>query len=200
MRGRKGPYLLMLIGLATCFSSCSHSPSPGGSFANGPISNGPASHANIHMMDQQPSDEGSFLAQPVSGNPSEGPNNNIPIPASIDLNAPSNDNGVGKFTVVKLTALNNVMANKGEQLFQVNCAACHAITADRVIGPGLKGVTGLRTPQWIMNMITNPSGMTASDPLAKALLQMYAVQMAESVTNAQAREILEYLRANDAAK
>jgi hypothetical protein len=178
--------------------SCNNQPSSAeGSFANGPASNGPASNSNIHMMDQQATDEGSFPDLVNSENLSENPAN---IPESINLNIFSEDKGVGKFNNLKLTGLNKNMASEGDVLFHANCAACHSITADRLVGPGLKGITAIRTPEWIMNMVTNPAGMTSNDSIAKALLQVYSVQMAVSVTNDQARKILEYLRNNDELK
>ena len=31
-------------------------------------------------------------------------------------------------------------AEKGKTLFTNNCAQCHAVTGDKVVGPGLKGI------------------------------------------------------------
>jgi len=199
MRNKWAAIFFMVIMATSIFSCNQHSTLEIGSFANGPFSNGPASNSNIHFMDQQASDEGTFPVQVITEGPSVGPVN-IPDPATINVNVLSEDKGIGKFTNISLTALNEAMAADGEQLFEANCAGCHSATDERIVGPGLKGVTTIRTPEWIMNMITNSAGMTSEDPIGKALLQKYAVQMAVSVTNDQARKILEYLRENDGTK
>lgn len=120
--------------------------------------------------------------------------------ATVDVNAKSNDKGIGRFDHVKLDPLNEAMAAKGEKLFEVNCSACHKTTGDRLVGPGLKGITTIRTPEWIMNMVTNPAEMTQKDPIAKALLEEYLTQMSVSISDEDARSILEFLRKNDGEK
>lgn len=124
--------------------------------------------------------------------------------SNIDVNAPSDDKGVGKFTneTIKMGPVDAAMAAKGKQLFQTSCTACHTPTDQKLIGPGLKNITKIRTPNWILNMITDPAKMTASDPIAKELLsQMNGVQMTnQNVGDDGARAILEFLRQNDGAK
>ncbi|MNZ88187.1 Cytochrome c2 iso-2 [compost metagenome] len=93
------------------------------------------------------------------------------------------------------------MATKGKSVFEAKCSACHKTDDQKIVGPGLKGVTERRTPEWIMNMITNPEEMTKKDPVAKALLEEHLTQMTfQNVTDDEARDILEYLRQNDGAK
>ena len=136
-----------------------------------------------------------------------------PIPAAkapagseaggIDVNAPSDSKGVGKFTDVKVgKTVDAALAAKGKTLFQTSCTACHTATDQRLIGPGLKGITKIRTPEWIMNMITDPTKMTHNDAIAKALLEEFNnVQMAnQNVGDDGARAILEFLRQNDGVK
>lgn len=108
--------------------------------------------------------------------------------------APTNK-GVGPITSIALAeTIDEAMAKKGEELFTAKCTACHKIEA-RYVGPGLAGVTAKRTPEWIMNMIMVPEKMTAEDPDAKALLAEYIAPMAnQSVTEEEARALLEYLR------
>ena len=36
-------------------------------------------------------------------------------------------------------------AEKGKSLFTNNCAQCHAVTDEKVVGPGLKGIEEPRT-------------------------------------------------------
>ncbi|MCO4293946.1 cytochrome c [Solitalea sp. MAHUQ-68] len=121
--------------------------------------------------------------------------------AAVDTKAHSDSKGVGKFTEVKIEALNTDLAKNGETVFTAKCSACHKTTDQKVVGPGLKGVTERRTPEWIMNMITNPTEMTKSDPVAKALLEEHLTQMTfQNVTDDETRQILEFLRQNDGAK
>lgn len=122
---------------------------------------------------------------------------------AIDIDAPSDSKGVGKFTSVKVGAtVDKAMAAKGKELFQTSCTACHMTTDKRLVGPGLKGITKIRTPEWIMNMITNPLEMTHKDPVAEALLADFNnIQMTnQNVGDDGARSILEFLRQNDGVK
>jgi cytochrome c len=122
---------------------------------------------------------------------------------AIDVNAKSDSKGVGKFanaTIKVGPGIDAAMAAKGKAIFQTSCTACHTATTQKLIGPGLKGITDIRTPQWIMNMISDPVKMTHGDPVAEALLQQEnGVQMTnQNVGDDGAREILEFLRQNDA--
>lgn len=121
-----------------------------------------------------------------------------PDAGPVDTKAKSDSKGVGKFTSVEVGAIDAEMAKKGEAIFTSKCAACHQTTDAKVVGPGLKGVTERRTPEWIMNMITNPEEMTKSDPVAKALFEEHLVQMTfQNVSDDESRSILEFLREND---
>lgn len=118
--------------------------------------------------------------------------------ATADPAAKSDSKGVGKFTSVQLGAIDAGMAEKGKAVFTSKCSACHKVTTDRVVGPGLKGVTERRTPEWIMNQITNPLEMEQKDPVGKALLAQYLTQMTfQNVTDEETRQVLEYFRQND---
>lgn len=117
---------------------------------------------------------------------------------AIDINAKSDSKGVGKFTDVKVGKLDAALATKGKSLFENKCTACHKPTDEKEIGPGLKGITTIRTPEWILNMMTNPNEMTDKDPVAKALLAEFHTQMTfQNVSDEEARAILEFLRQND---
>lgn len=118
--------------------------------------------------------------------------------ADIDPAAKSDSKGVGKFTSVKLGPIDPAMAEKGQTVFAAKCAACHKTTDQKVVGPGLLGVTKRRTPEWIMNQITNPLEMEQKDPVGQALLAKHLTQMTfQNVTDDETRQILEYLRKND---
>lgn len=106
--------------------------------------------------------------------------------------------GVGRFKEITLAAIDPAFSEKGKSIFESKCSACHKTTAQKVVGPGLKGITGKRTPAWILNMITNPLEMTQKDPIAKGLLEEHLTQMTfQDVSDDDAKAILEFLRAND---
>lgn len=117
----------------------------------------------------------------------------------IDPDVKSDGKGVGKFTDVTVDAnIDAEMAKRGQAIFESKCTPCHKTSEEKLVGPGLKNITNLRTPEWIMNMITNPEEMTKKDPVAKALFEKHLVQMTfQNVDDEQTREIYEYLRKND---
>lgn len=120
-----------------------------------------------------------------------------------DPNAPAPDNGlgVGPVKTVDVSKFDAALAETGKGLFEAKCTACHRLTDEKVVGPGLKGVTERRKPEWIMNMIINPTEMTQKDPQAKELLATHLTQMTnQNVEEKDARALLEYLRQNDGAK
>lgn len=118
--------------------------------------------------------------------------------ADVDVKAKSESKGLGKFTDVKMDAINPAIAEKGLVVFNAKCAACHKTTDQTIVGPGLLGVTKRRTPEWIMNQITNPVEMEAKDPVGQALLAKHMTQMTfQNVTDEESRQILEYFRKND---
>lgn len=127
------------------------------------------------------------------------------IPSGTTENGnPSYDpkRGEGKFTKVDIGAtLDNAMATSGEKVFGVKCSSCHKTTEEKLVGPGWKGVTTRRTPEWIMNFITNTDAMIDKDPEAQAQLEICLVRMPnQSLTDDDARSLLEFMRKNDGIK
>jgi len=107
--------------------------------------------------------------------------------------------GVGEVKNVTLnTPLKAAMVEKGKAIYDLKCAACHKLTDQRVVGPGWKGVTGRRKPEWIMNMATNADVMLESDPTAQALLKECLVRMPnQNLSIGDARDVLEFMFSND---
>ncbi|TVR77885.1 MAG: cytochrome c [Saprospirales bacterium] len=108
--------------------------------------------------------------------------------------------GVGEVTKVELTdPLDQSMIRRGKQISDVKCAACHKYeTEERLVGPGYLNVTNRRSPEWIMNMITNVDVMLDEDPVARAMLEECLVRMPnQNISIDEARDILEFLRFND---
>jgi mono/diheme cytochrome c family protein len=120
-----------------------------------------------------------------------------PTPADIIAKQPE-VHGVEVKTVELTKPLKQDWVAKGKATYDTKCLACHKLTADRVVGPGWAGVTKRRQPVWIMNMITNVDMMLAQDAEAQKLLEMCLVRMPNmNVTVDEARQLLEFMRAND---
>ncbi len=89
-------------------------------------------------------------------------------------------------------------AEKGKALFTNNCAQCHAVTEEIVVGPGLKGVR-TRTPgvDWLHKWIRNPQVVIATgDPYAVQVYNKFnKVQMPAfpNFTDADIDGILAYI-------
>lgn len=112
--------------------------------------------------------------------------------------------GEGNFSEENLkidATLNGAFADAGEKAAGVKCTSCHKLSEERLVGPGWKGVTQRRTHHWIMNFITNPDPMIDKDPELQAQLELCLVRMPnQSLTEAEARNILEFMRKNDGVK
>jgi len=110
-----------------------------------------------------------------------------------------NNKGVGRFRDIKLQLpLNEVMVAKGKAIYQSKCFACHKLTSEMLVGPGWAGVTTRRTPEWVMNWITNTRVMLDKDLAAQAELAICLIRMPnQDLTDDQARNLLEFMRQND---
>lgn len=109
--------------------------------------------------------------------------------------------GIGPVKSVDVSKFDAALADKGKAIFEGKCSACHQLSEQKIVGPGLKGVTERRKPEWIMNMIINPTEMTQKDPEAKKLLAEHLTQMTnQDINETDARALLEYMRQNDGAK
>ena len=107
--------------------------------------------------------------------------------------------GVGKFKNVELThPLDEKMIAQGKSVYDMKCASCHKLTEEKLVGPGWKGVTDRRTPEWIMNFCTNVDEMIEKDTAAQRMLEECLVRMPnQSLTETDARGVLEFMRKND---
>jgi len=127
-----------------------------------------------------------------------------PAPAEKTAEAESYDpkRGLGKFSTVELGAtLDQAMAAEGLKTAEVKCTSCHKPTDEKLVGPGWKGVTKRRAPEWIMNFITNPDPMIDKDPELQAQLELCMIRMPnQGLNDTEARSILEYMRQNDGVK
>lgn len=117
------------------------------------------------------------------------------------LTAFQQENGIGPVTEpMELAALDEELAEKGEELFKTNCSACHKLD-ERYVGPAQRDLVERRSPEYIMNMILNPAEMLEKHPEAKKMLAKFMTPMPnQNVSREEARAILEYFRYMDAHK
>lgn len=119
-----------------------------------------------------------------------------PIAEKADPNDWKANKGIGPIQEITLSSeIDNDLSEKGKAVFELKCSACHK-TNKKYIGPSPQNILERRTPEWVMNMILNPGGMVAEDPIAKQLLVEYnGTPMAnQNLTEEEARAILEYFR------
>ncbi len=109
--------------------------------------------------------------------------------------------GEGKWTAENIgvtDALDAAKAESGQKITEVKCSSCHKMTEERLVGPGWAGVTKRRTGEWIMNFISDPDPMIEKDPVVQAQLELCLVRMPnQNLSDAEARDIYEYMRKND---
>ena len=107
--------------------------------------------------------------------------------------------GIGEIKEVTLNdPLKADMVDRGKAIYDMKCAACHKLTDQRVVGPGWKGLTDRRRPEWIMNMTTNVEVMLEEDPAAQELLKECLVRMPnQNLSIGDARDVLEFIYMND---
>ena len=129
----------------------------------------------------------------------EAPKSMVADPESYDPKR-----GEGKWTTENINlgaTLDAAMAAEGEKISGVKCTSCHKMTEEKLVGPGWKGATLKRTPEWIMNFITNPDPMIDKDPEVQAMLELCLVRMPnQNLSDTDARNILEYMRKIDGVK
>lgn len=110
--------------------------------------------------------------------------------------------GIGQVKNVTLESpLDQARVKRGIAIYEMKCQSCHKLDETRLVGPGWKGVTKKRKPEWIMNMITNVDMMLDQDPEAQKLLELCLMRMPnQNMSIGDARDVLEYMRSNDGEK
>ena len=110
----------------------------------------------------------------------------------IDLS----NKGIGPIKSMRFDeTINLELVTEGATAFKQKCTACHK-TNTKLIGPAMQGIYERRSPEWVMNILLNPTEMLKKDPIASALLKEYNnIQMLnQNLSEAEARAIAEYLR------
>ena len=113
-------------------------------------------------------------------------------PTPIDLS----NKGIGPIESMRFDeTINQELVTQGATAFKQKCTACHKTNA-KLIGPAMQGIYERRSPEWVMNILLNPTEMLKKDPIASALLKEYNnIQMLnQNLSEAEARAIAEYLR------
>ncbi len=148
----------------------------------------------------------SFMIISCGSNETKTSENTTPAtstPSSDSNTSPSDEaKGTGKFKNVDLThPLDEKMIATGKGIFDMKCGSCHKLTDEKLVGPGWKGVTERRKPEWIMNFVTNTEEMLEKNATAKSLYEVCLVKMPnQNLTDDDARGILEFMRKNDGQK
>ena len=142
------------------------------------------------------------LTYSCSNSSSEKKENSSGEQAAPADDASSPAEGVGKFKHVDLAAtLDKKMADGGKSIYDMKCSGCHKLTGEKLVGPGWKGVTERRKPEWIMNFVTNTEEMLNKDTSAQAMLEICMVKMPnQNLSDEDARKMLEFMRENDGVK
>jgi len=103
--------------------------------------------------------------------------------------------GIGPVKKLVLGPIDKKMVEEGKALYTAQCIVCHDMDQKK-IGPALKNITKMRTPEYLMNVLLNSAQMQKEDPTMKALLKEYNnMPMPDPGFNqAKARSVVEYLR------
>jgi len=124
----------------------------------------------------------------------------LPEGVKMPESVPTSDGGPAQPGLISasditLGAIDPAMAEKGKTTYDVKCQACHSTSANRVVGPGWKGILQKRKPEWIMNMVLNIDVMLSSDPEAQKMLEECLVRMPnQNLSKEEGREVLEFMR------
>jgi mono/diheme cytochrome c family protein len=108
---------------------------------------------------------------------------------------PNKDKGIGPVSNVELGPLNKKMTDDGKAIFVSKCIVCHDLDQKK-IGPPLRNITTIRTPEYIMNLLLNTAQMQKEDVYVKQLIKNYnnLPMTPPGLNQAQARSVVEYLR------
>ena len=108
--------------------------------------------------------------------------------------------------VAPVLGLAQTPEEKGEKLFKLNCAQCHSVGANKVVGPGLQGVQD-RVPkpaeEWLIKWIKNSSALIkAGDAYAVKIYEEYnkSVMPAQALTDDEIKSVLAYIANPPVAK
>lgn len=104
--------------------------------------------------------------------------------------------GEGKFSNVSIPdSIDQSLVELGKQAFENKCVSCHKLNDEKLVGPGLKGITTRKKAEWIMNYVSNPEKMLEKDPELQEQVKLYTVRMPnQGISESEARSLYEFLR------
>lgn len=105
------------------------------------------------------------------------------------------DLGIGPVKKVDLGPINQTMVEEGKVIFNNQCIVCHDLDQKK-LGPALRNITLVRTPEYIMNLLVNSAQMQKENATVKELLKQYNnLPMPDpALGQAKSRSVLEYMR------
>lgn len=108
---------------------------------------------------------------------------------------PMQNTGIGPIEKLDLMPVNTNVAAEGQVIYDQLCRVCHN-EINQMEGPAHWGIMSRRTPEWIMNMMLNPTEMAQKDPIAKILAErVNGVEMPDmNLSEEEALKVLEYFR------
>ena len=94
------------------------------------------------------------------------------------------------------TSASQTAPDSGRAIFHQKCEVCHSIGGGDKVGPDLKGVTSLRSVDWLTRWIFAPGKMLAAkDPVGVALQKKYIVPMPSlGLTKVEVAAVIAYLK------
>ena len=99
------------------------------------------------------------------------------------------------------TVLQQPIAIQGEKFYFSECSSCHKLSNQKLNGPGFKGLTERRSPEWIMNFLTQPNQVLNRDSVEMTKLKICPVRLpGQNISDADARALLEFFRKKDGLK
>ncbi len=135
-----------------------------------------------------------FAAYGISSNTAGSDNITTDSERTVLIQQQKQDKGIGPVKHLTLGPLDSRMSSKGKELFNNKCLVCHDLDQKK-IGPPLRDITKIRTPEFIMNVMLNTSKMEQEDAIIKELMATYKIPMTPpNLSNEECRSILEYLR------
>jgi cytochrome c2 len=104
------------------------------------------------------------------------------------------EHGIGPITeIIDLGPYDQDLALRGKEIYSALCMMCHGQN-DSDIAPSLEGILDRRSPEYVMNMILNPTGMIRWHPTRLSGERYLTSMPYQSLSPDEARAIVEFLR------
>lgn len=93
-------------------------------------------------------------------------------------------------------------AQSGAELYKTHCAACHTVGGGKMVGPDLKGISELRSEEWLVNWIKSSRSLIDSgDSVAIEIFHEFnQIPMPDqNLTDAEVKDVLVYINTQSAS-